>query len=173
MSFVLCNTLCMCVLCPSGVCAPVTKKSRCVISKISVRDLKNLGAWFGRLTHRDFFVRAATLTVASCKPPFLSFHVRKIRSPKGCVKPWKLSPSTSFVGQNGDKEEKKQKKKFPPLPLYKKKKKKKEGDGECARVCTHEVLALCAIYIPPLFFIFLIFFEEKGIFSVRNPKVVV
>ena len=162
----------MCVLCPSGVCAPVTKKSRCVISKISVRDLKNLGAWFGRLTHRDFFVRAATLTVASCKPPFLSFHVRKIRSPKGCVKPWKLSPSTSFVGQNGDKEEKKQKKKFPPLPLYKKKKKKKkkEGDGECARVYARGFGAMRYLHPPPFFYFFYFFWKKRHFFRTKSES---
>ena len=38
------------------------KKSRCVISKITVRDFKNLGAWFGQLTHRDFSNHAPTIS---------------------------------------------------------------------------------------------------------------
>ena len=56
--------------------------------------------------------------------------------------------------KKGRKEETEQEEKdFPPLPLYKKKKKtKKKGEGRSARACTHEVLALCAMYIPPPFF---------------------
>ena len=73
----------------------------------------------------------------------------------------------------GTKKKRNRRKSFPPLPLYKKKKKKKkkEGEGECARVCTHEVLALCAIYIPPpLIFNFFIFLKKKAFFPYEIRK---
>ena len=155
----------MCVLYPSGVCAPLTKKSRCVISKISVRDLKNLGAWFGRLTHRDFFVRAATLTVASCKPPFFVPSCKKNSQSEGLREAGEALAFHQFRWSEwGQRRKETEEKVSPHSPFIKRRKRKrrKRGMGS-ARACVRTSFWRYALSTspPPLFLFFLIFFWRK------------
>ena len=164
------------MLYPSGVCATVTKK-------ITLRDFENLGAWFEKSrcviwsTHAPRIFCScsdthcclvqASFFVLSCKKNSQSEGLREAREA--------LAFHQFRWSEWGQRRKETEEKVSPHSPFIKRRKRKrrKRGMGS-ARACVRTRFWRYALSTsPPLIFIFLIFFEEKGIFSVRNPKVVV
>ena len=162
----------MCALCPSGVCAPVTKK-------ITLRDFENLGAWFEKSrcviwsTHAPrFFCSCSDTHCCLVQASFFASSCKKNSQSEGLREAGEALAFHQFCWSEwGQRRKETEEKVSPHSPFIKRRKRKrrKRGMGS-ARACTHEVLALCAIYIPPFFLFFLFFLKKKAFFPYEIRK---